>query len=56
MLDCDDPKKELEFEVTFALTLTSQQRYKQMERLLKIGKRFKKNNDRKITPSLFARP
>ena len=54
-LDRDDPEKELEFEVACALRLTSRQRYKQMERLLKIGKEFKKNNDRKITPSIFAR-
>ncbi len=54
-LDRDDPEKELEFEVMFALTMTSKQRYKRMEHLLKLGKEFKKNNDRKIAPSLFTR-
>ena len=54
-LDHDDPEKELEFEVMYSLTLTSKQRYKQMEHLLNLGKEFNKNNDRKIAPSLFAR-
>jgi len=53
-LDKDDPQKELEFEVMYSLTLTSKERYKRMERLLRLGKSFKKH-DRKITPSIFAR-
>jgi hypothetical protein len=37
ILDKDDPKKELEFEVQFQLSLSMKQRYEIMDRLVKNG-------------------
>jgi hypothetical protein len=37
ILDRDDPKKELEFEVQFQLSLSVKQRYEIMDRLVKDG-------------------
>jgi hypothetical protein len=54
-LEKDDPKKELEFEVTFQLSLTSSQRYKRMIKLFKQNKTFIKKNERQKTPAAISR-
>jgi hypothetical protein len=35
MLEKDDPKREIEFEIDYQLTLTEKQRYKRMLKLLR---------------------
>ena len=56
MLDKDDPKKELEFEVSFNLSLTENQRYKIMMRLIKQAIKVVKEHDYPKTPSIISRP
>ncbi|MFO7446261.1 MAG: hypothetical protein R6W90_07835 [Ignavibacteriaceae bacterium] len=54
-LEKDDPKKELEFEVAFQLSLTEKQRYKRMKKLFyqAIAERKKKNPSKK--PIIISR-
>lgn len=54
-LEKDDPKKELEFEIAFNLTLTEKQRYKIFMRLLKQTIKFVKEHDYPKTPSIISR-
>jgi hypothetical protein len=56
ILDKDDPKRELEFEIRFMLSLTQAERYKLMERLVSEGLKQKKRNGYKATPSIVTRP
>jgi hypothetical protein len=54
-LEKDDPKKELEFEIAFQLSLSSSQRYKRMIKLFKQNKTFIKKNERQKTPAIISR-
>ena len=56
ILDRDDPKKELEFEIEFMLSLSATQRYKMMNRLVRQGLKLMRKNEYKRTPSVVARP
>jgi hypothetical protein len=55
-LDKDDPKKELEFEVAFQLTMTTQQHYARMKKLVKQTMEVVKNNDYPKNPTIISRP
>jgi hypothetical protein len=55
MLDKDDPKKELEFEVQFQLSLSMKQRYEIMDRLVQDGLEIMKKHGYKPTPTIFTR-
>ncbi|GIK59368.1 MAG: hypothetical protein HND39_05995 [Ignavibacteriota bacterium] len=54
-LDKDDPKRELEFEVAFNLSLTEKQRYKRMMMLIKRTMETVKKYDYPKTPSIIKR-
>ena len=54
-LEKDDPKKEMEFEVAFQLSLTEKQRYKILMRLLKQTIKFVKKHDYPKTPAIISR-
>jgi len=54
-LEKDDPKKELEFEVTFQLSLTSSQRYKRMIKMFKQNTDSINKNERQKTPAIISR-
>ena len=54
-LEKDDPKKEMEFEIEFQLSLTEKQRYEIMDRLVKEGLEFVRRNGYKNTPAIAAR-
>jgi len=54
-LEKDDPKKELEFEVTFQLSLTSSQRYKRMIKMFKQNMDSINKNERQKTPAIISR-
>ena len=54
-IEKDDPKKELEFEVTFQLSLTSSQRYKRMIKMLKQNMDSINKNERQKTPAIISR-
>jgi hypothetical protein len=56
ILDKDDPKKELEFEVQFQLSLSMKQRYEIMDRLVKDGLEIMKKHGYRPTPTIFTRP
>lgn len=56
ILDKDDPKKELEFEISFQLSLTVRERYAIMERLVREGVKIIKKNGYKNTPAIVTRP
>jgi hypothetical protein len=56
MLEKDDPKKELEFEIAFQLSLTVRQRYKRMKKLVDQTIDAVKKNDYPKTPSIISRP
>jgi hypothetical protein len=56
LLDKDDPKKELEFEVQFQLSLSMKQRYEIMDRLVKDGLERMKKHGYKPTPTILTRP
>ena len=55
-LEKDDPKKELEFEVAFQLSLTEKQRYKRMIKLLRLAMKTIKKHDYPKTPAIISRP
>jgi hypothetical protein len=55
ILDKDDPKKELEFEVRFQLSLSAKQRYEIMDRLVKDGLEMVKKRGYKTTPAIVTR-
>jgi hypothetical protein len=54
-LEKDDPKKELEFEVSFQLSLTSSQRYKRMVKMFKQNMDSISKNERQKTPAIISR-
>ena len=54
-IENDDQKKELEFEVTFQLSLSSSQRYKRMIKMFKQNKTIINKNERKKTPAVISR-
>jgi hypothetical protein len=54
-LEKDDPKKELEFEIAFQLSLSSSQRYKRMIKLFNQNKNFINKNERQKTPAVISR-
>jgi hypothetical protein len=54
-LEKDDPKKELEFEVAFQLSLTSSQRYKRMIKIFKKNLDFINKNERQKTSEIISR-
>ena len=54
-LEKDDPKKELEFEITFQLSLTSSQRYKRMVKMFKQNMDYINKNERQKTPAIISR-
>ncbi len=54
-LDKDDPEKELDFEIDFQLSLTPEERYELMYRLVKDGLEFIKRNGYKNTPPFATR-
>ena len=54
-LENDDPKKELEFEIAFQLSLSSSQRYKRMIKMFKQNKTIINKNERKKTPAVISR-
>jgi len=55
-LEKDDPKKELEFEVAFQLSLTEKQRYKRMKKLFSQTMDNIKRHDYPKTPAIISRP
>lgn len=55
MLENDDPKRELEFEVAFQLSLTIEQRYKRMKKLFSQTMDTVKKNDYPKTPAIISR-
>ena len=53
-LENDDPKKELEFEIAFQLSLTVAQRYRRMQKMF--GKTMnKKKHDHQKTSEIISR-
>jgi len=54
-IEKDDPKKELEFEVAFQLSLTSSQRYKRMIKMFKQNMDSINKNERQKTPAIISR-
>ena len=54
-LEKDDPKKELEFDVAFQLSLTEKQRYKRMMKLFKLAKGRIKQYEYPETPTIISR-
>jgi hypothetical protein len=55
MLEKDDPKKELEFEIAFQLSLTVEQRYKRMMKLFRQTMDYVKKHDYPKTPAIINR-
>ncbi|OGU77321.1 MAG: hypothetical protein A2V93_11780 [Ignavibacteria bacterium RBG_16_34_14] len=55
MLGEDDPKRELEFEVAFQLSLTVEQRYKRMKKLFSQTIDTIKKHDYPKTPAIISR-
>lgn len=55
-LDKDDPKKEMEFEIRFQLSLTKKQRYKRMMKLFKQAKDMRTKYDHPKAPAIISRP
>lgn len=55
ILDKDDPKKELEFEITFQLSLTSAERYEAMDRLVHDGLELLERHGYSNTPKIVTR-
>ena len=54
-LERDEPKKELEFEIAFQLSLSSSQRYKRMIKLFKQNKTFINKNERQKTSAVISK-
>jgi hypothetical protein len=55
ILDKDNPEKELDFEIEFQLSLTAAQRYEMMDRLVKNGLGFVKQNGYQNSPPIITR-
>ncbi len=55
VLDRDEPKKELEFEVEYQLSLTPAQRYEIMDRLVRDGLSFIKRHGYQEAPAIVTR-
>ena len=51
----DEPERELEFEVSFHLSLTTKQHYTRMKKLLKQALGVVRNNDNPKDPSIVCR-
>ena len=56
ILDNDDPKRELEFEIQFQLSLTPSERYEIMDRLVKDGLELMIQHGYSTTPKIVTRP
>jgi hypothetical protein len=56
ILDKDDPKRELEFEIQFQLSLTPSERYEIMDRLVKDGLELMIQHGYSTTPKIVTRP
>jgi hypothetical protein len=54
-LEKDDSKKELEFEIAFQLSLTTEQRYKRMKKLIRQTMDIVKKHDYPKTPAIISR-
>ena len=55
ILDKDDPKRELEFEIEFQLSLTVAERYEAMDRLVKDGLELIGQHGYSKTPPIVTR-
>lgn len=55
ILDRDDPKKELEFEVKYQLSLSAKERYEIMDRLVKDGLELIKKRGYNPNPKIITR-
>ncbi len=55
ILDKDDPKRELEFELDFQRSLSTEERYEAMDRLVNDGLELIKQNGYSKTPAIIAR-
>ena len=55
ILDGHDPEKELDFEIDFQLSLSPEQRYRNMKRLVRAGLRILKRNGYQTSPAIIAR-
>jgi len=55
MLEEDDPRKELEFEIAFQLSLTVEQRYKRMKKMFSETKPAKKKHDHTKATAIVSR-
>lgn len=55
ILDKDDPKKELEFEVKYQLSLSVKERYEIMDRLVKDGLELMKKRGYNPNPKIITR-
>jgi hypothetical protein len=55
ILDGDDPGRELEFEIEFQLSLTVEERYEAMERLVETGLELIGRNGYSKTPAVVTR-
>jgi hypothetical protein len=55
MLEKDDLKREVEFEVAFQLSLTIEQRYKRMKKLFRQTMDIVKKHDYPKTPAIISR-
>lgn len=55
ILDKDDPKRELEFEIEFQLSLTPAERYEAMDRLVNDGLELMARNGYSKTPAIVTR-
>jgi hypothetical protein len=55
ILDKDDPKKELEFEVKYQLSLSAKERYEIMDRLVKDGLELIKKRGYNPNPKIITR-
>ncbi len=54
-LENDDPKKELEFEIKFQLSLTVSQRYKRLLKMFEKNKNLLGKHERQKTTTIISR-
>jgi len=55
ILEKDDPEREAEFEFEFMMSLTQEQRYTMMRRLVCAGLKMKGENESQKTPTIVTR-
>jgi hypothetical protein len=55
LLDRDDPEQELQFDIDFQLSLTAEERYEIMHRLVSDGLSLVRNHGHKNTPAFIIR-